>query len=113
MQSTTTGTIQRLAWRLHKDDMTFISGKCTIKKGEKEEREANEDRKERAIARVQWLCFTRKYNETIQMASELINSGSVAGCLLSRAEKAELNEIKSFCESKIVSSSSSSASLTA
>lgn len=38
MQSTTTGTIQRLAWRLHKDDMTFVSGKCTIKKGEKEKK---------------------------------------------------------------------------
>lgn len=38
MQSTTTATIQRLAWCLHKDDMTCLSVKCTIKKGEKEKK---------------------------------------------------------------------------
>jgi len=68
------------------------------KKDEKKEKEIAEDRKESVIAKIQWLCFTRQYLNAIQKASELIEIGSVNGCILTRAEKAELTEIKAYCE---------------
>lgn len=59
--------------------------------------EAAQDAKERVLARVQWLCFTRRHADALAEARALLAAGAVAGCALSRSERAELTEICASC----------------
>ena len=72
--------------------------------------EAVQDAKERALARVQWLCFTRCHADALAEARALLDAGAVAGCALARSERAELTEICASCSAHLFSQSSSSSS---
>ena len=69
--------------------------------------EAAQDAKERVLARIQWLCFTRRHADALAEARTVLAAGAVAGCALSRSERAELTEICASCTAHLAPAPSS------
>ena len=72
--------------------------------------EAAQDAKERVLARIQWLCFTRRHADALAEARALLDAGTVAGLTLSRSERAELTETCASCTAHLQKASPPSSS---
>ena len=64
---------------------------------EAERQQLASDQKEREVARVQWLFHQQRRADAARHASELLAAGAVEGCKLTRAEVAELEDIRAHC----------------